>query len=34
MALILYSIVRTFVTFPFPAENPGKARKSLVNSDF
>ena len=28
------SIVRTFVTTPSPTENPGKPRKSLVNSDF
>ena len=30
----IYSIVRTFVTHPFPMENPRKLRKSLVNSDF
>ena len=31
---LIYSIVRTFVRPPFPAENHGKPRKSLVNSDF
>ena len=32
--IFTYSIVRTFVTSPFPTENPGKPWKSLINSDF